>query len=103
MPKQRNPFIVALVVIAVVAGLLAFVFAGVSSNSSSDPLFAPTASAWAGALLQVAIFAVFSALIAAAITWRPTPRAEEPVAVSSPRDVDTTGMTPAEQRFFSES
>lgn len=100
--QQRNPFIVALVVIAVVTGLLAFVFAGVSGNTTSDPLFTATASAWAGVLLQVAIFAVFGALIAAAITWRPTPRAEEPAAESRPRDVDTSGMTPAEQRFFSE-
>ncbi len=106
MTPRRNPFLVALVVVGVVSALLSFVLASIAGGPSTELLLAAGASAWAGILLQVAIFAILGALVAAAITWRPSPRPEEAVAERpTPRraDVDTTGMTPGEQRFFSES
>lgn len=99
MSKHRNPFLVALVAIAVSAAGLALVLAVVSAGQSGDPISAAITSAASGLFAQLAVAATLVALLAGALTWRPGPR-QDPAA--STGDVDTTGMTAAERRFFTD-
>ena len=102
MQQQSNPFIVALAVIGVCAGLLALILASVANNEAGsyigDPAIALAASVWAGLFAQVAIFAILGALVSAAVRWNPTDRG--PANPLPP--VDTSGMTDGERKFFTD-
>lgn len=101
MPKQSNPYLVALVVIAAVAGFVAGILVMGSGAMSTDLPSAAILQHWAGVFAQLGIAAVFCALVAAAISWRPKP--VEETTAATPRVLETDGLTEAEKRFFSES
>jgi hypothetical protein len=99
MRKQSNPFIVALTVIGICAGLLALILAAVANDAESyvlTPAVPLAASVWAGLFAQVAILATLGALVSAAVRWIPS----EVSAVAPASQVDTSELTDGERKFF---
>jgi H+/Cl- antiporter ClcA len=100
-PKP-NPFIVALAVIGVVGGILALILANVANTEansySGDVDVAIAASVWGGLFGQVTVFAILGALVAAAVTWRPSDESSGPPRPS----IDRSDLTEGEKKFFTE-